>query len=142
MRDLYNELLVKQVEPSVTQTNDSTALVGAIIDHQGYDSALYLINLGALTDADMTTVVLLEEGDDSALSDAAGVADVDMINTELLAAFTFADDGEVRKLGYKGSKRYTRLTITPTGNNAGDIPIGVLCVLGHPGLGPPVQGTT
>jgi hypothetical protein len=142
MRDLYNGLLLKQVEPSVTQTNDSTALVGAIIDHQGYGSALYLINLGALTDADMTAVVLLEEGDESNLSDNAAVADKDMNGTEAAAGFTFTNDGEIRKLGYKGSKRYTRLTITPSSNNAGDIPIGVMCVLGDPHLGPPTQGTT
>jgi hypothetical protein len=142
MRDLYNELLVKQVEPSVTQTNDSTAFVGAIIDHQGYDSALYIINLGTMTDADVTGAVLLEEGDESDLSDAASVADADLLGTEAAAAFQYDDDGEVRKLGYKGSKRYTRLTITPTGNNSGALPIGVVCVLGHPHLGPPVQGLT
>jgi hypothetical protein len=139
MRDLYNALLVKQVEPSVTQTNSDTALVGAIIDHRGYDSALYIINLGTMTDADVTGAVTLAESDDSGMSGSNAVADKDMNGTEAAAGFVFTDDDQVRKLGYKGGKRYTQLTITPTGNNAGALPISAVCVLGHPHLGPTVQ---
>jgi len=141
MRDLHNNILVKQVIASQTQTNSDTALVGAVIDHQGYDSAEYLINLGAMTDADVVGAVLLEESDSSG-SDFAAVADADLLGTEAEAGFTFGDDGEVRKLGYKGNKRYTRLTITPTGNNSGALPIGALCILGNANLAPVTQSAT
>jgi len=97
---------------------DTTALVGAIIDRAGFEGVTYGICTGSLADADATFTVLLEDGDDSALSDAAAVADSGLIGTEAGAAFTFADDNEARKLGYVGGKRYTRLTITPVANTS------------------------
>jgi hypothetical protein len=136
MRDLMNSIHpVVSIVPQ-TATNADTAIVGAIIDHAGYNSACYVIALGTLTDINATSVVLLEEGDASNLSDAAAVADADLIGTELLAAFTFADDIECKKLGYRGTKRYTRLTVTPSGNNSGDLPIAAVCVLGHASVEP------
>ncbi len=59
-----------------------------------------------------------KDGDDSGLSDAAAVADADLLGTESAAGFQFDDDNETRKIGYRGSKRYVRLTITPTGNTS------------------------
>lgn len=129
MRDLLNNIHpLKVITPVVVA--DNTAQVGAIIDRQGYDSLTYLIITGTLADADATFTVLLEEGDQANMSDAAAVDDADLIGTEALAGFTFADDGETRKLGYRGNKRYTRLTITPA-NNAGNAPIAAIAVLGH-----------
>lgn len=54
--------------------------MGQIIDRQGYDSLTYLIATGSIADADVTFTVLLEEGDAANLSDAAAVADADMIS--------------------------------------------------------------
>ena len=135
MKDMLNAITVKKVIASISGAGDDVAIVGAIIDHQGYESATYIINTGVLADGDATFTVLLEEGDDSGLSDNAGVADGHMISQssnapETDAAFAFGDDGEVRTLGYRGAKRYTRMTITPA-NNTGAWPIGVVCVLGH-----------
>jgi len=79
--------------------------------------------------------VLLEEGDDSGLSDASGIADLDLIGTEALAGFQFDDDDETRKLGYKGNKRYTRLTITPVGNASAAL-FSAVAIMGHPELSP------
>lgn len=121
MRDTTSCSQIKRVISPVSVA-DTTAQVGQIIDHQGYDAAEYIIALGSIADADATFTVLLEEGDDSSLSDAAAVADADMVSQtlgtapETAAAFQFDDDNEVRKLGYIGSKRYTRLTITPVAN--------------------------
>lgn len=134
MKDLSSKIHpLKVITPVVVA--DNTAQVGAIIDRQGYDSLTYLIETGTLADADATFTVLLEEGDVANLSDATAVDDKDLIGTEALAGFTFADDGETRKLGYKGNKRYTRLTITPV-NNSGNAPIAAIAVLGHPALAP------
>ncbi len=134
MKDLHSKIHPLKVITPVVVT-DNTAQVGTIIDRQGYDSLTYVIVTGTLADADATFAVLLEEGDQSNLSDAAPVADADLIGTEALAGFTFADDGETRKLGYKGNKRYTRLTITPSGNT-GNAPIAAVALLGHPALAP------
>ena len=52
------------------------------------------------------------------------------------ASFTFGDDNETRKIGYIGDKRYVRLTITPTGNDSGNIFLAAIALLGHPDLQP------
>ncbi|MFG1282275.1 hypothetical protein [Xanthobacter autotrophicus] len=128
MRDLASNIAIRAVIAPVV-VSDNTAAVGTVIDRLGFDSLAYVIATGTLADADATFAVLLEESDASG-SGFAAVADADMIGTEATAGFTFADDGKVRKLGYIGHKRYTRLTITPTGNS-GSAPIAAVAILGH-----------
>lgn len=134
MRDLTNNITPKRVISPVS-VSDTTAQVGQIIDGQGFDSVTYVILTGSLADADATFTVLLEEGDASNLSDAAPVADANLLGTEALAAFQFDDDNECRKLGYVGSKRYTRLTITPVANTSAAL-IAATALLGHPTVAP------
>lgn len=134
MQDLMNNVAVKRVISPVSVA-DNTAQVGQIIDRAGYDSLTYVIATGSIADIDATFTVLLEEGAAANLSDAAAVADVDLIGTELLAGFQFDDDNKCRKLGYKGGKRYTRLTITPVGNASAAL-LAAVAVLGHPGSAP------
>lgn len=130
MRDLYNNIAVRRAISPVSVA-DTTAQVSQIIDLAGFESMAFLINIGSVADADATFTVLMQEGDESDLSDAASVADADLLGTEAAAAFQFDDDNEVRKIGYKGSKRYVRLTITPV-NNASAALISAVAVLGHP----------
>lgn len=137
MRDMMNRITPKKcISPQ--SVADNTALVGTIIDRKDYESLTYLILAGSLGDAGAEFTVLLEEGDVSNLSDAAAVADADLIGTEALASFIQSDDDKCFKLGYKGSKRYTRLTITPTNNGTAAL-IGAVAVLGHPINGPTVN---
>lgn len=130
MRDLYDNITVSQCTSPQNQTGD-TPVVSSIIDRRGYDSVLFGIAYGSLADAGATFTVLLEEGDVSTLSDAAAVADADLLGTEAAASVTQANDDVVRKLGYKGSKRYLRMTITPSGN-AGNAYVSVVALLGNP----------
>lgn len=134
MRDLHNHIHVARCL-SPASVADTTAQVGQIIDRQGFNSLEYIIAIGSVADADATFTVLLEEGDVANLSDAAAVADADLLGTELLAGFQFDDDNEVRKLGYRGNKRYTRLTITPVANASAAV-LSAVAVLGHPAHGP------
>jgi hypothetical protein len=134
MKDAMNNVYPKRCISPVS-VSDNTAQVGQIIDRRGFDSLTYLIAIGSVADADATFTVLLEEGDVSNLSDAAAVADADLLGTEVLAGFQFDDDNECRKLGYRGSKRYTRLTITPA-NNTGAAVLSAVALLGDPSLGP------
>jgi len=133
MKDLMNNIDVKRVIAPVSVA-DTTAQVGQVIDGQGAGSITYLIALGSIADADATFTVLLEESDASG-SGFTAVADADLIGTEALAGFQFDDDNECRKLGYKGSKRYTRLTITPV-NNASAALLSAVAVLGSPQITP------
>lgn len=149
MFDIINSFQLKRaISPQVFDNN--VAVVSQIIDVRGYKSAGFVIATGAIPDADATFVILVEEGDNSALSDAAAVADADLIGQagnsppELEADFRFDDDNEVRKIGYIGSKRYIRLTITPSANTSSPSPsnaayICAMAVLGHPDVQPVVQ---
>lgn len=131
MRDGHNNIDLKRVISPVSVA-DNTAQVGQIIDRQGFNTLEYAIATGSIGDADATFTVLLEESDDSGMSGATAVADADLLSTEALAGFQFDDDNECRKLGYKGNKRYTRLTITPA-NNASAALISAIAILGRPG---------
>lgn len=130
-KDIHNTLhFVPLIVPVAARTDD-TAIVSAIIDTLGYESAEFVIVTGTNTDADATFTVLVEDGDASNLSDNAAVSDAELLGTEANASFTFADDGECRKIGYIGNKRYVRMTVTPSGNGAGNIFLSGVAALGH-----------
>lgn len=131
--DLMNNIDVKRVISPVSVA-DTTAQVGTVVDGQGFGSVTYLIATGSIADADATFTVLLEECDTSGGTYTA-VADADLLGTEALAAFQFDDDNECRKLGYIGSKRYTRLTITPVANASAAL-LCAVAVLGSPSIAP------
>lgn len=137
MRDLMNDIDPK-VAIAPTVATDNTALVGEEIDRSGYDSLTFVIATGTLADADATFAVLLEHADDDgagAPDSFAAVPDEELVGTEALAGFTFAEDTVCRKLGYIGGKKWTRLTVTPSGN-AGNAPIAAVAILGHANVKP------
>lgn len=139
-RDFHNNCLVKKAIVPVVVT-DNTAQVSSIIDTKGYDALEFIIATGTLSDADTTVTVLVEDGDNSSLSDNAAVADAELLGTEATASFQFDDDGEVRKIGYIGNKRYVRLTITPA-NNTGNIPLAAVAVLTYAANAPVTQSAS
>jgi hypothetical protein len=133
--------LVQRIKPDVAlnvQTiNSNTTTAGNIIDLQGFESCTFLFFTAALTDGDYTP--LIQEGDASNLSDAASVADGDLIpsgGAEAASAHTDdGDDNVVNKIGYKGTKRYVRFNVVSTGTSSGAV-VGALVVLGDPRSAP------
>ncbi len=139
MRDLLNNIDLKRGILPAAAVTDNTAFVSQILDVRGLNSATFAILTGSLADADATFTVLVEEGDQANLADAAAVADDDLIGTEALASFTFADDNKVFKVGYRGGKRYVRVTVTPS-NNTGNAFVAGLWItepLIRPSANPP-----
>lgn len=136
MKDLMSRVNLKRVISPVSVA-DNTAQVGQVIDRQGYDSLMYAIVTGSLADVDATFAVTLEESDASG-SGFTAVAAADLIGTTALASFLFSDDDKCFKLGYKGNKRYTRLTITPSANASAAL-IAAVAVLGHAAVQPTVN---
>lgn len=130
MRDLHNNIDVKRAISPVSVA-DTTAQVSEIIDRDGFESLEFVIAIGSVADADATFTVLVEDGDQSDLSDNAAVADANLLGTEALAGFQFDDDNACRKIGYVGNKRYVRLTITPVANASAAL-LSAVAVLGHP----------
>jgi hypothetical protein len=132
MKDLHNNIHpLLGIAPAAART-DNTPIVSTIVDLQGYSSCEFVLATGANTDTNATFSVLVEDGDAANLSDASAVVDDELLGTEVLAGFTFADDNATRKIGYIGSKRYVRVTVTPSGNDAGNIFVAGVWVLGHP----------
>jgi hypothetical protein len=126
---LHNDVEYRVAIPADEGAGSDTAKVSSIIDVANRDSLEFIIATGALADSNATFTVLVEDGDNSALSDAAAVDDAFLLGTEAGASFQFDDDSEVRKIGYIGPKRYVRLTITPA-NNTGAWDIAVVAALG------------
>lgn len=130
-RDLMNNINpLFAIAPQAAIT-DNTALVSGIIDTAGYDSLTILLITGTETDADAVFTLTMEHGDTSNLADTSVPAATDLIGTTALGSFTFADDNKTRKIGYIGTKRYVRWTVTPT-NNTGNFFMASAAILGHP----------
>lgn len=134
LRDLMSNIhVIRAISP--VSVADTTAQVSQIIDMQGYSSLTFVILTGSIADADATFTVLVEHDDASGFGTAAAVPDAQLVGTEALAGFQFDDDNETRKIGYVGTKRYVRLTITPVANASAAL-LAAVAVLGHPDLSP------
>lgn len=138
--DLHNNIEVRRAI-SPTRVTDNTAQVSQIIDTANLGACEFVIAIGTVADVDATFQVLVEDGNNSALSDNAtvdaafllGIAGVAATPTG--ASFRFDSDDQVRKIGYIGPKRYVRLTITPA-LNTGNADISAVALLAHHRSGP------
>lgn len=125
-KDLHNTLAFERgLSPVVV--SDNTAQATQIVDLQNSMGVEFVIATGTLADADATFAVTMTHGDASDLSDGVAVPATEILGTLAAAGFTFANDDAIRSVGYAGTKRYVRLTITPT-NNAGSAPLAVVVV--------------
>ncbi|MEQ1901871.1 MAG: hypothetical protein ABL866_14205 [Devosia sp.] len=134
MRDLANNLHTARALSPVVAGTDNTAYVSQKLDMLGYESAMLAIMIGANTDADATFTVLIEDSPDN--TNFTAVDDAYLTGTEVLASFQFDDDNETRKIGYVGTQRYLRATITPANNGAGNIYMAAVWILGNPSRKP------
>ena len=127
--DIHNNIKVVRALSPVATPADNTAQVSQIIDRAGYEGIEFVIATGAIPDADATFAVTMHHGDAANLSDAAAVSADDLVGTLAGASFIFSDDDSTKKVGYKGTKRYVRLTITPTANASATL-LAVVAILG------------
>ncbi|MBY3263866.1 hypothetical protein HFO15_19770 [Rhizobium laguerreae] len=130
-RDIHSRLHFVPLIVPVAARTDNTPIVSAIIDTLGYESVEFALVTGTNTDTNATFAVTVDEGDASDLTGSNAVAANQLLGSLALAGFTFADDNECRKIGYVGNKRYVRLTVTPSGNDSGNIFISGVAVLGN-----------
>ena len=134
-RDLHHNIGIATVIPP-QMTDNTNAIVGTIIDSNGYGAVEYAILTGAQGDNNATFTVLLEDCAVANCSDNAAVADAYLLGTEAAASWTTdAKANTVLLLGYSGNKRYTRMTVTPAANT-GDNFFGVTAILGYPQVRP------
>lgn len=133
MRDITNGLHLQPAFAPKAAVTDNTAQVSTTCDCRGFDSIMLAMVVGTLSDADATFTLLVEDSADD--SSYAAVADEYLNGTEVLGAFQFDDDGECRKIGYTGTKRYLRATVTPA-NNTGNLFLAGMWVCGNPNRQP------
>ncbi len=107
MKDLKNRIdAVNSIDP-----DDYTATVNGLgIDLQGFESAAVVFSVGTVTDGIHTPK--LEESDDNSNWNDVTSLDQDGVLSDL------ASDSNQR-VGYKGSKRYLRTTLTISGATSG-----------------------
>jgi len=115
--DLHNRIKVSRGISPAAATTDNTAFVSEIIDTAGALSTEFVWCAGSIADADVTFTLLVEDGDASNLSDNAAVADSALLGTEAGAKPLLGSDNQCGKIGYIGTKRYVRVTITPASNS-------------------------
>jgi len=105
-----------------------TTTVGTIIDSQGFESLIFSLVTATVTDGDYA--LILEDGDDSGLSDAATVTSTFLVGS--LPAFTEdTDDNLSLDVGYIGKKRYVRASVVSTNFSASGAVIGSMVMKGH-----------
>jgi hypothetical protein len=125
LRDLYSD--VKCVNAiNAARVTDNTAQVGPILDTSGARSVTLVVTTGTIADAACTITPLIEDGDNSALSDNAAVSDDFLLGTEVV--LDQADDDSTLKIGVISPKRYVRLTLTPAANT-GNLDIAAVWVV-------------
>lgn len=139
MKDLHSNIKpVTTLLPVVTTADKD----GAAVDSDGFRSVEHLIHIGAPGDTFSGSLkfdFFIEESDASG-SGWAGVADAESI----LGDFTLGADGlfltvdadgecsQMYRIGYRGNKRYSRITMNKTGTHSNGTPLGMMAVKGHP----------
>lgn len=121
MRDLSHNLgVVQALVPQVLAATDTSAA----IDLNGFNSAMVVINTGAIVSSGNFTAKL-QESDTTTSGDFTDVAAADLIGT--LPAVLLASS--VAKQSYIGNKRYLRLVTTK--NSGTSIAAGAVIIKGN-----------
>jgi hypothetical protein len=126
LKDTFHSFVSRQaIVPAVKAAAEN----GTTIDLQGFGSALFSINTGAIASAG-DFGVKLQESNTTTSGDFTDVAAGDMLGgiDATLAENTTYD------VGYTGRKRYVRLAVTKAGGTS--IALGAVAVLGHAAVSP------
>lgn len=132
--DLHSNIKQEVALDSQDITTNTTT-VGNIIDTRGFESIEFVIQSGVITDG--TYTLILEQGDDSGLSDAAVVPTDEVLG--VLTGFVAADDNAAKRVGSIGKKRFQRLSILSAGTSTGATKMSSVAILGNPQSAPTAE---
>lgn len=131
---LYNKILAR-LSLTVALRSANATVNGTTVDradptggYDGFNSAMAVVLTGTITDG--THTVILQDSDDGSVWNTPAAE-----HLQGSAVVTAADDNAVFELGYTGSKRYLRLSVTTAGATTGGTFGGVI-VLGDPSKEP------
>ena len=125
MKDLYSNVLVEAAVVPAVLTATTTS---AAIDLQGYDSAMVIINTGAIVTAGSFTPKFTECATVGGTYTDVAAIDLNSTFIAVLAAST------VYRVGYRGNRRFIRVVLTL--NSGTSIVAGAVVVKGNPANGP------
>ncbi len=126
MRELLNDVgLVQSLAPAVI----SATATGSAIDLAGFQSALVIVNTGAIVSAG-DFAVSIEESDTTTSEDFEAAAAADVLGTVPATL----EAASVYKLAYVGTKRYIRIVLTKAGGTS--LAAGIVVAKGHALTGP------
>lgn len=135
MRDLVDNIGVSQI---LNPVNATTTRISNSVDRQGYNSLLMVVNVGqsldTLSGSIYWTIKPQHSDDNSSFSDCAtddvqgGVASY-VVNSSSL-------DRAAYKFGYKGSKRYVRITAVNTGTHTNGTTYAATALRSNPAVAP------
>ena len=112
---------------------------GKVIDRQGYYGVEFVVSYGAVTTTGSIVTLVMKEGD--VTGTLTSVADGNMLGTEALAGLAAGartsgtGQNVVKRVGYKGIKRYVTIDSVSTGTTSVGC-IGVAAVLYDPETAP------
>lgn len=124
-RDLYNNIGVR---PAIVPAVQSAAADGITIDTNGFNRIAFAVSTGAIAGSGDFGLAI-QESDQS----GSGFAAPDPGFVDSNAPATLAASSSY-KLGYRGNKRYVRLSLTKAGGTS--IALGAVAVLGDPAVTP------
>ncbi|CBG71874.1 putative phage protein [Streptomyces scabiei 87.22] len=114
-QSLYNVARAKATLAIALRTNGTVN--GTTVDlHENKDasrSAMLVVQTGTITDG--SHAIILQESDDNSAWGTVAAADLQGSAPTVVAA----DDDTLFELGYKGSKRYLRASVTTSGATTG-----------------------
>ncbi|WTW96598.1 hypothetical protein OG216_25955 [Streptomycetaceae bacterium NBC_01309] len=131
-RDLKNNVSVAQ---SLAPAARTAAADGAAVDIAGYRAVSVVIDTGTATGTDPSFTFEVQESDTTTSGDFTAVADADLDGAEPVV--TTANDVAAYEIGYRGRKRYLRVTIeTVGGTSTPTLPCTGLVLRGSPRVAP------
>ncbi|MCK5602294.1 hypothetical protein KAR91_10505 [Candidatus Pacearchaeota archaeon] len=117
--------VVNEVALNGAVISSDTTTAGVIIDLSEYNSIEFILKVDAYTLGDVQ--VLIEDGEDASLADAAAVSDTFLSGTEVSTNLSAANS--VASIGYVGKKRYVRLSAVT--DNSANLYVSAISVKGH-----------
>lgn len=134
-REIHNSL-IGEVALNTQGILSNTTTNGNWIDLQGFDAVEFYFVTGSVADGDYLPLIMDSESSAGSHSDAAAVADTFLTNTEANTGFTSDDDdNSIKRIGYRGNKRYVRFSVVSTNTSLGAT-LGAVAVKGYPAVGP------
>lgn len=128
-------VLGAEVALNTQAVSTDTTTNGEAINLSGFEGVLFVPFAGALTDGGYTP--LIQESDDSNISNATNVADADLLpsGTGQEASAALDTSNTASKIGYRGTKQYVFCSLVSANTTTGG-DVGVVAIKGHPKQAP------